>query len=135
MILYNDDCEVGNALGAHAGSNKIGTIYYSIPCFPPNIASQFDNIFMAMVYYANDRKLYGNWALFETLVKELNYLSRNGIDLVVDGVTHRVYFQLALFSGDNLGLHEILGFVDNFLHGRPCRICRATASQIKKNDI
>lgn len=41
LVLYYDDYETNNPLGTHRGLAKIGAIYVSIPCLPPQIASKF----------------------------------------------------------------------------------------------
>lgn len=93
-----------------------------IPCLPPNIASRLDNIFFVINYYSNDRKIFGNEALFNILIKELNDLSENGLEISTNHTKTRVFFKLALITGDNPGLHKICGFVNNLLNGRPCRV-------------
>lgn len=130
LIIYYDDFETGNALGSHAGKQKLGAVYCQIPCFPSYITSQLKSILLVSLFHANDRKKYGN-KVFNKLISELNEINLNGIDIVVDNEVFKVYFQLALITGDNLGLNEILGFTSNFNSGCPCRVCRATIEQIK----
>jgi hypothetical protein len=46
LFLYYDDFEVNNPLGFHAGSQKLGAIYMSLACLPPELSSSLDNIFL-----------------------------------------------------------------------------------------
>lgn len=69
--------------------------------------------------------------MFEKVISELNDLNQNGLLLNADNQEFKVYFQLSLVVGDNLGLNEILGFVCNFNSGNPCRICRASIENIQ----
>ena len=46
LYLYFDEFEVGNALGSHAGEQKLGGVYVSIACLPPHLASKLSNIFV-----------------------------------------------------------------------------------------
>lgn len=46
------------------------------------------------------------------------------------GEEMRIYFQIALILGDNLGIHSILGFVESFSANRSCRFCRCHMSDI-----
>ncbi|KAF2885598.1 hypothetical protein ILUMI_20582 [Ignelater luminosus] len=104
LILFFDDYEVGNALGSRAGKNKLGAVYVSLPSLPPHITSKLNNIFLFALFYSNDHKLFGN-NIFSKLIEELQYLQDNGI-LVLN---ETVYFKVGLISGDNLGVHSILG--------------------------
>ena len=45
----------------------------------------------------------------------------------------KVYFQIALLNGGNLGLNQMLAFTDSFTHGKPCRICSARSELIKSS--
>ncbi|KAF0693248.1 Uncharacterized protein FWK35_00033784, partial [Aphis craccivora] len=45
LFLYFDDFEVNNPLGTHAGSQKLGAIYVSLACLPPELSSSLDQIF------------------------------------------------------------------------------------------
>ena len=70
-------------------------------------------------------------SVFKKLIDELNELAETGISITVNNIVHQVYFQLALPVGDNLGLNQMLGVTDDFTNGRACRICKATAEQMK----
>lgn len=39
VFLYYDDFEVNDPLGSHAGTQKLGAVYISLPCLPPEISS------------------------------------------------------------------------------------------------
>ena len=131
LFVYEDEFETGNALGSHGGINKLGVVYTMLPCLPPQLASHLDNILLTSLFYAKDHKLFGNKRIFAKLIAELNELSHDGITLQINNKTYQIYFQLGLILGDNLGLNTMLGFVDNFNFGSPCRICRANISEIK----
>ena len=130
LFVYSDEFEPGNALGSHGGKNKIGALYTILPCFPPNIVAHLDNILLTSLFYASDYKQFGNPRIFQKLTIQLNDLRRDGIILQIGNKTYKIYFQLCLVLDDNLGLNQMLGFVDNFNSGRPCRICRADINQI-----
>lgn len=74
--MFYDDIEVGNPLGSHAGSNKIGAVYFSIAGLPSNISSKLSNIITSTLFYAKDRSEYGNSKVFHLLVQELNDLQK-----------------------------------------------------------
>lgn len=131
IFIYYDDFEAGNALGLHAGTNKLGGIYASLPCFPTSFSSQLDNILLIALFYADDRKYFGNKRIFSKLIEELNELKREGLVVNVNNQTLRIYFQLNLIIGDNLAMNEMLGFVESFAFGRPCRICNLPIDRMK----
>ncbi|KAL7296461.1 hypothetical protein TKK_0010467 [Trichogramma kaykai] len=131
LIFYADDFECGNGLGSHAGKQKYGGGYISIPTLPPSVSSLLKSIILVIIYKSSARKKYGNLKIFQELIAEFNTLQSKGLEIVVGKKKFTVFFQLALIIGDNLGLSEILGFQDYYNHGMPCRICRATIELIK----
>lgn len=92
LFIYEDDFECGNALGSHAGKNKLGGIYASVPALAPHILTQLDYIFVTQLYYANDRKHFGNHEIYRTLITELNDLKINGLVITVNGKNYKIYF-------------------------------------------
>jgi len=114
LFLYFDDFEVNNPLGSHAGSQKLGAVYVSLSCLPPELSSSLNNIFLASLFKSDDKKCYGNRIIFYNLITELNYLKDTGITITIKNISHQVYFSLGLILGDNLGLHSILGFSENY---------------------
>lgn len=131
IFLFNDDFEAGNSLGAHSGANKFGAVYFSIPCFPPEYTATLKNIFFSTLYYANDYKEFGNNVIFSNLIKELNDLSRYGLQIYADNKVRIIYFQLGLVVGDNLGMNSLMGYSVGFQTGCPCRICKAPMELIE----
>ncbi|KAE8738222.1 hypothetical protein FOCC_FOCC016306 [Frankliniella occidentalis] len=130
LFFYTDDYDPNNGLGSHAGDDKTSAVYYKIPCMPKEFLSVLRYIFVAALFYANDRKAYGNRKVMEPVLEELKYLETVGILVNLPDRTVRVYFALGLFLGDNLGLNGILGFVECFVANHPCRVCK-----IHKNEL
>lgn len=124
LFVYFDDFEVNDPLGSHSGSQKLGAVYISLACLPPELASSIDNIFLASLFKTDDKKEYGNILVFKDLIAELNFLETSGIDLKINDKVHHIYFSVGLILGDNLGLHSILGFSESFVVKYPCRFCR-----------
>uniref|UniRef100_A0ABD2X7M5 Uncharacterized protein n=1 Tax=Trichogramma kaykai TaxID=54128 RepID=A0ABD2X7M5_9HYME len=123
LAFYSDDVELGNALGSHAGVNKLGANYLFLLCLPPNIASKLWSIILCDLYYAKYRKSYGNEKVFEHSIKELNRLRDKGIRVKTKSGIHHVYFLTSIISGDNLGLNGMLGFIESFYNTVFCRVC------------
>ena len=96
ILLYvnQDEFECGNPLSAHAGTNKFGAVYLSIPCFPPYMASQLGYIMLNCLFNAEDRKEYGNRKIFSNLITELNELRNEGLLI-------KVFVEKGLFSNSS----------------------------------
>lgn len=129
LYIFCDDLEVGNALGSHAGTDKFAAIYAMIACLPPNLASLLSCIIFYGLFRTLDKKETNNRKVFQNLITELNFLSRNGIIVDIKGTIKRVKFQLILFIGDNLGLNSFFGFQESFRSRYYCRICRCSSAE------
>lgn len=137
LVMYFDDYECGNALGSHAGIHKLGAVYVSIPTFPPKFSSLLENIFLALLFHSNDRKQFGNAAVFKILLDEFIYLENTGITFFTEkhGFVE-IRFVLTVIVGDNLGLHTLLGFTESFNAKFNCRFCKIDkmASRIQNTE-
>lgn len=70
--------------------------------------------------------------IISPLIKELNVLEKDRIIVKSStGEERRVYFVMGLLLGDNLGIHQLCGFICNFsVSNYRCRYCK-----IHKNDL
>lgn len=116
--------QVNNPLEGHAGAQKLGAVYVSLACLPPELFSLIDNIFLTSLFKADDLNTFGNEIIFKDLISELNFLESSGIDITVNEKNYTIFYSLGLTVGDNLGLHTILGFVQSFVACYPCRFCK-----------
>lgn len=124
LVLYYDDFEVLNPLGSHAGCYKIGSIYYTIMTIPPEYAARLENIFLALIFYSDDRGFYRNEKIFHVLIEELNILEKDGIFVNEEnGSQLNIKFGLVTITGDNLALNSILGYTESFSSTYYCRVC------------
>lgn len=133
LFLYYDDFEVNDPLGSHAGSQKLGAVYVSIPCLPSELMSSLENIFLALLFKTDDKKSFGNFETFKNLIAELNFLETDGITVNIKNTEHQVFFSLGLILGDNLGMHSILGFSESFMAKFPCRFCKLSKEICKQH--
>lgn len=81
--------------------------------------SRLNTILVVSLFYAEDRKEFGNNAVFKHSINELNDLRRDGILINVNGKEYRVRFQLGLVLGNNLGVNGVLGLAESFASGKP----------------
>jgi len=107
-----NDFEITNPLFSHSGSRKLGALYISLPCLPPELSSSIDNIFLAGLFKSFDRTEFGNLAIFKHIINQLNFLENIGIVINIKSSLYRFFFSLGLILGDNLGLHSVLGFTE-----------------------
>lgn len=128
--LYVDDWEPDNALGAHKKSNSIAGSYIMLPTIPPEYYSLLENILVVQLFKSTD-KSYSDSQIYINLIKECVYLETYGIDLLINGKTIKVYFMLGLIIGDNLGLHEILGFATSFRANYNCIFCKTHRNEME----
>ena len=125
LNLYFDEFEPGDSNGQHSGTYKIGAMYYNIPCIPPEYRSCIENIFLACIVYASD-KYFENEEVFRLVLNDIEVLENEGITIVTDdGEEFRIYFVLCLMLGDNLGVHQVLGFAEGFRANYFCIRCKA----------
>jgi hypothetical protein len=94
----------------------------SIRNFPEYLTSQLRNIFPVIYCYSSDAKKLGFNVILQPLVNDLMALD-NGLQMTVNGKSMCVYGSVAMWSGDNLGTHQIYGFSSNFKAERCCHFC------------
>lgn len=134
LILYFDDYETNKELGSHTGVHKLGATYCKIACLPPEFQSSFENIFLVNLFHSTD-KVFGNANIFCKVLNELKYLEDISITVVTEDEIIQVYFAMCLFTGDNLGANNILGYVESFSANYYCRICKEHKKVMQKQTI
>ena len=80
---------------------------------------------MADLYFVNDRKTWANKAIFQHTISKANDLRENGLTIYVNKRKVKIYFITSLVLGNNLGLNEILSFVESFQSSMFCTMCYA----------
>lgn len=135
IVLYDDDFDISNPLGTKAGSYKLGGVYLSIPCLPPKYSSTLNCIFTIALYHSSDRVTFGNHRLFQPIIQQLNSLKNEGIRITTANFNGTIRFHVVAITGDNLGLHSILGFVESFRANFPCRYCLVSKDDLNSLDF
>ena len=125
IAIYADDCEIVNPLGSKTSVHKLGLIYFTIKCLPPEYLSSLKSHFLLAVYKSNDVKHYGGMnVVLDPIVNEIRDMEQNGIQIEARHFKGTVKVGLAQVCGDNLGLNSILGYNESFSGNFSCRICR-----------
>lgn len=127
LIFYYDEFEVNDPLGSQSGTHKMGAVYYFLPCIPAYAQSHLMNILVALLFNSNDRKQFGNRKTFLPLIRELKYLHTHSL-CTYENID--VYVNCRLFVADNLGRHEIGGFVQSFAANYPCSVCKISRNEL-----
>lgn len=130
--LYFDEVEVANPLGSRSGKHKLSNFYFSILDMPKYMLSSVDNVLFLASLKSVDMKFHSPNKVMQIIVDELLELYRTGIDFQLNGETLNVKVVLAQLSGDNLGIHSVLGFTEGFTANFPCRRCKLHKTECQK---
>lgn len=93
---------------------------------------------MALCYYADDVKAFGWNKVLRPLLNDLRNYEETGISFNIHGKQTVLKLAVSCFTGDNLFLNSIIGFVESFSANFPCRHCLAEKcnfSKIFKDDV
>lgn len=89
LVAYYD-FKTRNALGSHAGEEKLGGYYVTPACLLPNESGKLRNIFLGSLVYSKDMKQFRPKKCFRKTLRELKDLSINGLTWDVDGVKKQI---------------------------------------------
>lgn len=120
LTLFFDEFENNAPLGSRSGVQSLGAVYFSCPAFPPSHRSKLEYIILSMLVNSLDLKTIGFKRSFNPLFDDLLKLETEGLELH----ERKVYFVLAICSGDNKGINEFLGFTQSFVSNFFCRFCK-----------
>ncbi|CAD6232813.1 GSCOCG00012245001-RA-CDS [Cotesia congregata] len=85
-----------------------------------------------MMFNPLDRHDVTDDVLFDKIILELDKLRDEGINIELSNCSVKVYFQLSLILGDNLGVHSLFGLTESFNAKYFCRFCKTERSNIQK---
>lgn len=112
---------MANPLGSKRGAHKIGALYFVLRNLPPKFNSALMNIHLVALFHTEDLKKYGFDPILEPLINDIKTLEICGTDLPFSA--EKVYGTICQVTGDNLGMHTILGFTESFNGRYFCRLC------------
>lgn len=131
LILYQDAFEPCNPLGSARSKYKIVGIYMLLANLHPWHRSQVEHIQLVSLCHEKDIKLFTFSKILEPLINELKLLESTGFEL--QGINFRG--SLIAVVGDNLGSHQIGGFVESFsTETYFCRYCDISKFPDTKNN-
>lgn len=119
--IYYDDFETANPLGSKRGIHKIGCLYFIVRNLPPKFNSVLMNIHLVALFHTQDLQNYGFDVILEPLINDVKILESQGLSLPFSD--EPVHGTISQITGDNLGMHTILGFNESFSSRHFCRLC------------
>lgn len=81
---------------------------------------------MTQFLHSSDQHDFDNNYCFRKIIEEFKFLALSGSDVTINGVEKKIYFVVAAFLGDNLGINTMFGFNESFTSNYFCRFCRAS---------
>lgn len=121
IILYQDTFQIVNPLGPARNMYKIVGIYMTIANLPSWHRTKVEKIKLVGLCYEYQIKIFSFTKIFDCILKDLKILESDGIQLnsgeIIKGI-------LIAVICDNLGAHQIGGFVQSFnTNVYFCRFC------------
>ena len=106
LLVFQDELEVVNPLGAGKSKHKIQCTYYTSLEIIPALRTKVKSIQLCSLVLSRYWKKYGNVACNKNMVEDLKDLEDKGIE-VKNPSTKVLKAGLALVVGDNLGQHML----------------------------
>lgn len=121
LILFQDAFELCNPLGSSRKKHKIIGIYMVLGNLYPWLRSKLDNIQLVALCYEKDVNTFGFPAILKPIINDIKYLETTGIETCMNTMFKGT---LIAMVGDNLGSHQIGGFLQLFnTNSYFCRYC------------
>ena len=131
IILFQDELEVVNPLGAGKSKHKIQCTYWTTYEIVPALRTKVKSIQLCSLVHSKHWKKYGNLPTMRNLLQDLKELEIDGIQ--VDKPSPRIVKAgLMIVVGDNLGQHQLGEYHSVFSSGFICRFCNATYDDVCK---
>jgi hypothetical protein len=131
IILYQDAFEICNPLGSSKKIHKLVGIYMVLGNISSFNRSRVDHIQLVTLCLESDVKKYGFKQICEILIRDIRTLE-DGMNF--NNGTERVRGSVVAVIGDNLGSHQIGGYVENFSKNPYfCRYCHITKAEFESD--
>lgn len=120
ILLYQDAFEICNPLGSSRKKHKIIGIYMTVGNLSPWHRSRVDQILLVALIYEHQVRTYTFAKILNNIIQDVKRLETEGIKINNNTIKGSVVAVL----GDNLGSHQIGGYVENFnTSSYFCRYC------------
>ncbi|XP_064468295.1 uncharacterized protein LOC135378998 [Ornithodoros turicata] len=136
IVLYSDDIELSNPIGAKRGlRGKLSMFYVTFANIPPHERSKVSNIFLLAVGHAKHLKTAkAKSLLLHDFITAVNNL-HDGVTVVTPTGTEVVHGSLLAYIGDSLAAHNMGGFKEGFSRNvrLSCRTCKTETADFHKH--
>ena len=129
--IFFDGLGITNFARDAAKLHNSGMFYFSVLNLPPRFNAALSNIHLIAMCNTLDMKNGGLDIIAEKIVTECNRLSTVGMVIDTDDGPITVFAKVAQFTGDNLGLNQIFGFIESFSADYCCLLCYATREDMR----
>jgi hypothetical protein len=134
LILSFDDVEIQNPLRSNA-LHKLSMFYVTFANIPPQYRSKLQNIFLLAIARSKDLKSFGLDRLLGDFVSTVDTLRETGININVVGGEERIWGDIILATCDTPAAAYLGGFKESSFAYKSCRMCCASANEMKTNFI
>lgn len=133
LILYSDEIEICNPLGAHASVNKLLMFYYSLGNIEPKFRSKLPAIRLLAIAKAKDISEAGVDVILERIEKDLKKLY-SGTKVKIGSTETIIFGAVISVCGDTLAQHDLAGFKSGvgFAFSK-CRHCECDFNRMQSN--
>ena len=101
---------------------------------PPHLRTKTENIKLVALCLDSHLRKYGWEKVLQKIVADLKVIETEGISLIFNGEFQTFLSTLIAVLGDNLGSHQIGGFVENFSKSLNfCRYCEISRNEFNAN--
>ena len=129
--IFFDGLGITNFARDAAKLHNSGMFYFSVLNLPPRFNAALSNIHLIAMCNTLDMKNGGLDIIAEKIVTDCNRLSTVGMVIDTDDGPITVFAKVAQFTGDNLGLNQIFGFIESFSADYCCLLCYATREDMR----
>lgn len=133
IILYTDEIEICNPLGAHASANKLLMVYYSLGNIDPKFRSKLAAIRLLAIAKARDVSEWGVDVVLKRILADL-ILLYDGVKIATPHGEMDLFGAVIALCGDTLAQHELAGFKEGvgFAYSK-CRQCECTFEDMQRH--
>ena len=134
IVLFQDELEVANPLGAGKTKHKIQCTYFTTLDVIPAFRTKVRSVQLVSLVLSRHWKKFGNLACNRNFIEDMKHLETEGI-AIEKPLKQVVKAGLALIVGDNLGQHMLSEMSSSFSSGNICRVCNATYDDVCKKNL
>ena len=130
LILFYDDCEFCNPIGARTKKHAMGFVYVTFSDIPPMNRSSYSSVFLLAVAKTRNIKKFGLGKLLKRFTVSLCELD-TGKQYLLENETILLRSRLVSVPCDSLGSCFMGGFkMPGPFSNKPCRMCNVSSSTL-----